>query len=301
MTATPTDPRGPHVSDVLRVLPGPAWVFVLLALARLAWGLRETVGGPGVDAWRVAQSVVAEVPSVVSVLLPAALLVRHPDAWSRARTLLFGVVLLAVVEGLRVLGTPLQPVFERLTPAEETASFLVPAAIVYQAAVFLLGALAVVSIALGIGEARRFEDRSRSWLVSAVLALLVLLIAVAGIVSVSRLPFEQLIVTATVVAYVVSTVVLNVLSAAAAAYLASTATAGARAGEDPRRAWRVGAVGSWVVIGSLAALAALGLGQPGPDAQALFTNASQLVATVFALGYLGILGAFLLGLPAPAI
>lgn len=290
-------PRDPHLPDALRVLPGPAWLFVLLAAARLAWGLREASFGPTVDPWRVAEVVLFDLPSVVAVLLPAALLARHPDVASRGRALLFGVILLAAVEGLRVLGTPLQPFFEGLTPGDEAASFLVPAALIYQAATFLLGAFAVAGIGLGLDRARSYEDRSSSWPVSAILAALVVLIAVTGILSVSRLPYEQLPLTPTVVVYIVSTVVLNVLSAAAIAYLAATLTAGARAGEDPGLGWHLAAAGSWLVIGSLAALGLEGLVQATPESATFTNNIAQLTEGIFTVGYLGILGGFVLGLP----
>lgn len=290
--------RGPHLPDVLRVLPGPAWLFVVLALGRLAWGLREEGFGPTVDPWRVGQVVLFELPSVISILLAAALLARHRDAPTRMGLLLVGMILLAVVEGLRVLGSPLEPVFERLTPADEAVTFLVPSALVYQVAINLLNAFGVAAMAQGLLRARRYEDRSSSWPVAAVLAALVVVVAVTGIVSVSRLPAEQLPLTATVVAYIVSTVVLNVLSAAAFGYLAAMTTAGARAGEDPRNGWHSGALGSWLVIGSLAALGVAGLVQATPATTGLMNNLVQAIEAVFSLGFVGLLGGFVLGLPA---
>ena len=285
------------MSDVLRVLPALARFFVVLAVARLAWGLREAGLPSGIDPWRIGQVVLFEAPSVVSVLLPAALLTRNRDAPSRLQTLLLGMVLLAIVEGLRVLGSPLQPVFEWLTPADATVTFLVSSALVYQVAINLLNALAVALMAHGLTRVRRFEDLSSSWPVAAVLAVLVVVVAVTGIVSVSRLPAEQLPMTATVVAYIVSTVVLNVLSATAFGYLAAATTAGARAGEDPWLGWRFGAVGSWLVLGSLAALGVGGLVDSGPDTVALMNDVVLVIEAVFSLGFLGLLVAFVLGLP----
>lgn len=275
-----------------------ASAFVMLAVGRLAWGLREAGLGPAIDPWQVGQVVLFEVPSVVSILLAAALLLRHRDGATRLRTLLVGMVLLAVVEGLRILGAPLEPVFEFLTPADPSVTFLVPAALVYQVAINLLNAVAVAAMALGLLRARRYEDRGRSWPVSAILAALVVVVAVTGIVSVSRLPAEQLPLTPTVVAYIVSTVVLNVLSAGAFGYLAATLTAGARAGEEPSLGWRAGAVGSWFVIGSLAALGVAGLVEAAPDTQALMNDVVLAIEAVFSLGFIGLLAGFTLGLPA---
>jgi hypothetical protein len=205
--------------------------------------------------------------------------------------------LLAVVEGLRVLGSPLEPVFERLTPADPSISFLVPSALVYQVTINLLNALAVAAMASGLRQARRYRDRASSWPVAGALAGLVVVVAVTGIVSVSRLPAGQLPLTATIVAYIVSTVVLNVLSAAAFAYLAATTTAGARAGEDPWTAWYLGAFGSLLVIGSLAALGLSGLVEATPDTAGLKNDVVLGIESVFSLGFIGLLAAFVLGLP----
>ena len=231
-----------------------------------------------------------ELPSVVSILLFAAVLTRHPDAWSHARSLFIGVLLLAVVEGLRVAQSPLEPFFEGLTPGDPAASFLVPSALVFQVGVNLLSAAAIAGIARGLIGARRHEDRSASWPISAVLALIVVLIGVAGIVSISRLPFDQLPSSSLVELTLVSTVTLNVTSAAAFGYLTSTLTAGARALEGPWLAWLVAAVGSWLLLGSLAALAAVGLVETTPQSDTLMSNVTQLTEGIFALGYVGLLG-----------
>jgi hypothetical protein len=275
-----------------------AWLFVALALARLAWGLREAGFGGAIDPWQVGQVLLFELPSVISILLVAALLARHRDAPSRMRMLVVGMLALAAVEGLRVLSSPLEPIFEQLTPGDQTVTFLVPSALVYQVGINLLNAGAVAAIALGLVRARRFENRSSSWPVAAVLAGLVVIVAVTGIVSISRLPAEQLPLTGTVVAYIVSTVVLNVLSAMAFGYLAATTTAGARSGEDPWLAWCVAAAGSWLVIGSLATLGLVGLVGASPATADLMNNVVRVISAIFSLGFVGLLLGFALGLPA---
>ena len=59
------------------------------------------------------------VPSVTSILLPAALLARHPDAGWRARTLLVGTIVLAVSQALVILSAPLESFFAALTPSTQ--------------------------------------------------------------------------------------------------------------------------------------------------------------------------------------
>ena len=177
------------------------------------------------------------------------------------------------------------------------ASFLVPSSLAFQSGVNLLSAAAIVGIAGGLVGARRHENRSASWPISAVLALIVVLIGVAGIVSISHLPFDQLPSSSLVQVTLVSTVTLNVVSAAAFGYLTSTLTAGARALEGPWLAWLVAAVGSWLLLVSLAALAAVGLVETTPQSETLVNNVAQLTEGIFALGYVGLLGGFALGLP----
>ena len=88
------------------------------------------------------------------------------------------------------------------------------------------------------------------------------------------------------------------MSATAFAYLAATTTAGARAGEAPSLAWRLGAAGSWLVIGSLAALGLAGLAQPTPDTVDLTHDVVIVIEAVFSLGFVGLLAGFAGGLPA---
>ncbi|HEX7950679.1 MAG TPA: hypothetical protein VF494_10050 [Candidatus Limnocylindrales bacterium] len=284
--------------DTLRRLPWAASLFAVLALARLGWGLREAaLSGFAIDPWRIGQVVLLEVPSVVAVLLPGALLARHRDAPSRMRMLFVGTLLLAVVEALRILGSPLEPLFESLTPGDEAATFVVPSALAYQVAIGVLNSAGVAAIAAGLMRARWFDDRSATWPVDAVLATLVVLVGATGIMSLSRLPAEQLPMTVTIVAYIVSTVVLNVMTAAAFGYLAATTTAGARAGENPRFGWRLGAIGSWLVVGSLAALGVAGLAEPGPDSAGLANDVVLAIEAVFSIGFIALLAAFALGVP----
>ncbi len=288
------EPRGPHLPDTihrLAALPLPAWIFVALAIARLSWGLQDAGLGPGFDPWRVVQVLIAETPSVVSILFAAALLSRHRNAWSSGRTLVVGVLLLAGVEGLRVA---------RSLPAAPAAGDVDWSFLAVQASLNLLDALAIATVAGGLVAARRRDDSAASWPVSGILVLLVVLIGIAGIVSISHVPFDQLPSSTSILVALVSTVVLNVLSAGAFGFLTTTLTAGVRAGEAPPWGWRSAAIGSWLVIGSLAALAAVGLEATTPESQALIGNIAQALEGTFALGYLGLLAGFVLGLPAVA-
>ncbi|HEY6014507.1 MAG TPA: hypothetical protein VIU37_10880, partial [Candidatus Limnocylindrales bacterium] len=143
--------HGSQPPAVLGLLPATAWLLALLAFARLAWGLREVAFASPIDPGLIGQVLLFELPSVISILLAAALLARHPDAGSRMRMLLGGMAVLAMVEGLRVLASPLQPVFEWLTPGDPGVPFLVPAALLYQVGSNVLNAAAVGAIGPGSG------------------------------------------------------------------------------------------------------------------------------------------------------
>ncbi len=239
--------RGPYLPDVMTRSP-IAWAFVILALARLIWFARETQLGPAPELSAYVSFIAGVVPAVASVLAPAALLLRHPDAPTRATTLFVGTVLMALGEGLRVLGVPLQPIFEQLTPGSEETPFLVPLALVYSSAVGLLSTYAIASIGLGLAQRRRYADRSGSWFVTLVAVLFVLLMAAVRIDGVLKLPFDAIPMTPTVILYLGSTVVLGILSVSAWAYVGAVAVRGARAGEEPGSGWVIGALAGVAIL-----------------------------------------------------
>lgn len=269
----------------------------MLAVARLIWFVRESPPVAPYDLATIVTYGAAIVPSVVVVLLPAALLLRHRDAPDRAGTLLLGTALFVLVEGMRVLNPPLQPIFEQLTPGSEETPFLVPLALVYNAVIGLLGSYAVANIALGLARARRFEDPPGAAIVTAMVVVAVSLVAVGGVVAVSQLPLDQIPMTPTVILYLVSTVFLSTLFAAAWAYLAAVTIRGARAGELPASGWTVAALGSGLIIAAYTARAVLVVFTVTPDTQPLFASLGSALSVTVALGYLGLLIGFVLGLP----
>lgn len=291
------EPRGPHLPDALARVSFGAWVFGLLAVARLLWYVRETQLGPISEPPALLAFVSGLVPAVAAVLLPAALLLRHPDAWTSARTLLAGTVLFAAVEGMRVLGPPLQPLFEQVTPGSAETPYLVPLALVWTSGQGLLAAFAVANIGLGLAQVRRYLDRSGKLVISAVAGAVIVFVAAARIISVSELPFEEIPMTLTVAAYLASVIVLSGLSIGAWAYLGATTARGARAGEDPGAGWTAGAAGAWLVLVAFTVSAAGNLAQPTPETQELFTNLGYGISIIYTLGYLGLLGGLLLGMP----
>jgi hypothetical protein len=296
-TGTYPEARGPHLPDTVTRLGAFVWVFLLLGVARLIWFVRESPPVAPYDLATVVTYGSAIVPSVAVVLLPAALLLRHGDALHRARTLLLGTILFTVVEALRVLNPALQPIFEQLTPGSEETPYLVPLALVYNAAIGLLGSYAIANIALGLARARRYEDPSGTRIVSAAMIVAVSLVAVGGVVAVSLLPLDEIPMTPTVILYLASTVVLSVVFAASWAYLAAVTIRGAGAGELPESGWSAVAIGSGLIIAAYVVRSVLVAVTPTPDTQPLFTTIGHMWSLMVALGYLGFLVGLFLGLP----
>lgn len=295
--ARSAEPRGPHPPDVLAQVSFGVWIFGLLAIARLISFVREAHLGPVLEPSVLLAFISGLVPAVVAVLLPAALLLRHPDAWSSARTLLFGTVLFAVVEGMRVLSPTLQPLFEQVTPGSEETPYLVPLALVYTSVQGLLAIFAVANIGLGLAQARRYLDRSGMLVIAAVAGVVIVFVAATRVITVSQLPLDEIPMSPTVAGYLASVIVLGVLSIAAWGYLAATTARGARAGEDPAAGWIVGAAGAWLIVVAFVLSAAGNLAKPTPETQDLFTNLGYVISIIYTLGYLGLLGGLLLGMP----
>lgn len=284
------EPRGPRLPDAPAGIPWLAWVFILLALGEVGWLVANAGLGPNPSVDLVASFVLGAIPSVAVVLLPAALLIRHPDATSRARTLLFGTVLLAAVEGLQILSQVLQPFLESLIPADPELPFIVPMAAIYGALVSLVSSFGLVYIAVGLSQARRWEG-GRGIPTAVVLLVVGGAAFGSGILAVAQIQLGQIPWSPTLAVYSGSAVILRALFIVAWTAVAVTAGAGARAGEDPSRGWRLAAVAAWLVVGALAIAMVSGL---IPD---WFTVIKYTFAIMFAAGYLGVLAAFFVGLP----
>ena len=289
------EPRGPHLPEAPAGIQRGALVFVALALGEVVWLVANAGLGPAPSVEMVVLFGLGVVPSAVVILLPAALLIRHPDAASRARTLLFGTVLFAAVEGLQILSQVLQPFLESLIPADPALPFIMPMAVIYGAIVSLVSSFGLAYIAVGLSQARRWEgDRG----IPTAFVLMVVGAAAlgSGIVAIAQIQPGQTQWSPTLAFYLGSTVVLRTLFVVAWTAVAVTAGAGARAGEDPNRGWRLAAVGGWMVVGALAIAAASDL-ILDPRIQDWFTAIQYSITILFAAGHLGLLVAFFVGLP----
>lgn len=286
--------RGPHLPDALGRIPGLAWIFIVLGVGRL-WLLIDSANlGPAPELLTFASFVTNAIASVAALLLPAVLLIRRPDAPSRARTLLLGAILLAVGEGLEVLGGPLQPIFQELTLEADDVPALVPVGVVYNALAGLIGTTGLACIGLGLAQARRFEDRGGTRLITLLVGLVATLLVVSRIVTAPQMLPGPARTTPDVILYVGSSIVLGILSILAWSYLTITALRGVHAHEEPRIGWGLGALSGAVALAASETFGFLTMFVL-PDlsvAGYLF-----LVSALFALGPLALLTAFAFGLP----
>jgi hypothetical protein len=239
--------------------------------------------------------VLGATPGVASILLPAALLARHRDAWGRLPTILFGTILFAAYQGLVVVADPLQPIFESLTPASEDLPSLVPLSVLFDALVALVAILGITYIALGLGQARRYADRP-----AAAVALLVPVAAtiatILAVVSVSRYDFGDTALSPPLAVYLATTVALGVLRVVVWAYLATVALRGWWSAEEPPAGWWLVVLAAALVLIALALVNISGVLDPQSDT--FVTVYGYATSSAYALGHLCLLAAFAVGLPA---
>ena len=287
--------REPARMRALGRVPLLAWAFVLFAIGDVVWYVGSVRLEAGSSISDITVYAFQVIPSIAAILLPAALLARHPDALSRARTLVFGTILFALVQGLLILTEPLQGFFESVTPPSEDVPSLVPLAALYNGLISLVAAFGFAYIAVGLSQARRYEDRSGS-LTTLFVPVAAVFATVVGVLAVSRLQLGDTAMSPTLAIYLAASVVLGILRIVAWAYLATVATRGWLAGEDPTGGWGLGALGGGLVILALALVNLDGVLDIG---EATFlTVYGYVIVLAYAFGHVGVLAAFAVGLPA---
>jgi hypothetical protein len=272
-----------------------AWVFILFALGDLVWLIVNAQLTAAPDFLEFLDYAIKVVPAIVAVLLPAVLLMRHPDAVTRAPGLLFGTFLFALVQGLLVLAVPLGQVFETITPGSAETG-IVPLSAVYNTLTLLIAAAGLGFIARGLTAARWYDDRWGPLTGFLLLAATVFATAV-GILSIAQsqlpdpLPIDYLV-------YLAASVLLGIVRMVAWSYLAVMAWRGWFAGEQPVAGWRLATFGGGFIVVALVLINLAGL----------FAITDQTFGVVYgwtiyglyALGHFALLLAFAVGLPSLA-
>jgi hypothetical protein len=289
------EPRGPHLPDALARIP--LGVFPFLALAILeAYGewvqLRSLHFGHPIDYF---EALISTVGALAVPLVGAALFLRHPSAHRTLPSITVGVALLAavtVVDALRV------PIFEGILRSDLDYETSILAGTVYSVVQALIRVFALTYLAIGLEDARRYEDRARASGLRAVLLLAALAAPAITAFVVWPWPAEQVVPTLLSLAAQVAT---NL----AWTYLAWVAFRGWAAGEEPNPGWGLTAlvaIGN-VAITALAALLNLAVWAIGPtesQVPLVFEAFHMLVALIGVL-WVALFAAFWLGLPAEPV
>jgi hypothetical protein len=272
-----------------------AWVFVVFALGDLAYYIATAKFDANPSLTDIGTYALQVIPSVVSVLIPAALLFRHPDAAARASTLLLGSILFALAQVLQILGNPLEPFFEAATPPSLDLPTIVPMAEIYNGFISVVLAVALLSIAAGLTRARRYDDRGG--FMSVLFVPLMTVIGTAlNVLATATSGIEGLSLTLGLVLFVGSAVVLPVVRIVIWSYLVTSLFRGWRSGESPRVGWGLGTLGSALVV---AGLLLFNLNGVIPSQGGNFDTAYAYATVIaYAIGHLSLLAAFLVGLPA---
>jgi hypothetical protein len=272
-----------------------AWVFVVLALGFVGWYLRFQSLPAEASTANVVLHILQLVPSVCAILVPATLLARHPDAPARAGTLLAGTILFALVQGLVVLADPLQPVFESITPPSPELLGVVPLKAMYDGLISLVVAFGLGAIALGLTQARRYEDRVPSWLTGWLVPAATIFGSLVGVVA-AELYFGDAPMSPILAIYLAATIILGVVRVVMWAALLAVGARGAAAGEDPQSGWILVTLGAATVLVSLVLLNLTNvIDLPSED---IATWLGYVIAVAYAVGNLLLLLAFVAGLPA---
>jgi len=288
------DARGPHLPDVVTRNWAPG-VFVLLAIGYVVWYATHLTFAPDASLADFVVYVLQAVPATTAILLPAAILLRHPDAWSTVRTLLFGAILYAVVQAMLILADPLQAFFETLTPATDDLPFLVPSSAIYNGLISVVAAFGLGYMAVGLSIARRYTDTRSRWVTGWFVPVATIFATVVGVIAVSRLDLSGTPMTPPLAIYLGSSVILGVLRFAVWAFLSSVVTRGWLEGEEPRSGWGLASIGTWLVLLTLAIVNVTGVISIADD---IFgTLLGYFIVIAYAGGHLLLLLAFLVGLP----
>ena len=279
-----------------RSVPWLALVFILLALGETVRVVRDADLGTNHALDYIVAFVLGLAPAIASILLPAALLLRHPNALRVAPALLLGTILVAAVQGLQLLVDPLQPVFESLTPASEELPTFVPLASIFKVFTFVVLFMGLGFISMGLTQARRFEDPPRD-LTSLLVPVATVLATIAGIIEISGLGLFDVEMTPTYLLFLGTILISGILQVAIWAYVLAVTIRGWRAREAPDLGWRLGVLSGVFVLGAFTMIYGTRIFDLEEGLGDVFFYA---VTIAYAAGYMSLLAAFGVGLPAIA-
>ncbi len=273
-------------------------VLIGLAIADVTWYLVNQPPPADGSITDLIDYVFELIPAVVAILLPAVLLLRHPDAARRAPILLFGALLYAAVQGLVILNAQLEDIFITLTPPDADLPFLIPSATVFNVFLSLVTAFAVGYLAVGLANARQNEEMGQSvgLVTAAFVPIAAIFATIVGTVAVAEIDLGDAPMSPTLFLYLATSVVLGIIRMAVWAYLLAVATRGAAALERPRLGWGLAAVAAGLVIVALAMVNLGGvISLADPTVNSVYGYA---IVLAYGLGHIALFVAFAIGLPA---
>ena len=290
------EPRGPHLPDAITRIPLGLWPFlavaVLAAYGRVSLIRPTSFESPAELLWVL----VGTVDAVAAPLLGAALFYRHPRAHRTVPAVAFATVLFAfttVVDALR------EPVMNSIAPPPMFGSldegFVTLAGTGYSAIEALLLVFALTYLAVGLGDARQFRDSRNGRPI--MVGLLVCAVGSPLVGGLLASPWP-----AGMTMQIVVSLIAQLLTNLAWAYLGWTAYRGWQANEEPNVGWglvTLAAIG-YVIVVIVFALLSVVLWIIGPtETQVpLIYEFAQLLTFGLAAFWLALLAAFWLGLPA---
>jgi hypothetical protein len=282
--------RPPHLPDVLTRQSPLLYVFLAVALLQVWRGWESWLEDFPIASIEHLPSLVHRwVPSVLIPLYGAALFVRHRDARRRVPLLVVGLGLLTGGELLRAFDLPIL----RLLGGSGSFSTvdISPVDTAFNVFSGLVAIFGVLYTGAGLSAARR-PERS-----TAERPLMIWLGALAVIsIVLSLLPVSQVIggeYPASILLASVIGIIVSVLLTAAWVYLAAVAVGGWLTRDEPRRAWICAGIGISLLFARRLLAGAFGLLDEGAYVVAVIAGNLSL------FGWLMLLVAFALGLPAP--
>lgn len=301
---TPATPDSPHVDEPPSHarsrrprVPAKAfgWLFVVLGVVAFWASFLEAVATTAWDGQAIFSFILAVIPPVCAVLIPGALLLRHPDAGSRARTLLFGTLVFASVTFFRAIEGSLQATFKQLTPAPEALEWFVSSALVYTSLVSLIGLFGLLYIGLGLSKARNYAF-TRNAIIAGWVIVVTAVVAILGrLWTLTGVDVADPTLTPQVWAYIGSIIVIGILTILAWSYVARVLTRCALSGEEPELGWYLGAAGTCLIVATFAIVAWSTF--VAVSNQTLNDVLVYIRQTMYAIGHLALLAGFVLGLP----
>jgi MFS family permease len=291
------EPRPPHLPDTVTGLPLVTILLTAAAAVTAFLTIRDLDLPPAATPMDVVTALLSVTPVIVSFLIPAALFLRHRDAWSAHRTLALGTILLAVGRVIGQLTSLLDGWFDSIIPPPEDQPWLNPFSIALQIVISAVAVLAVIYMARGLIQARVYEDERGTRFWWAVVVLMAVVAGAMGLLLLGTLPIDAP-EEALVSSYwlVMLSIAINIATVAAWAYFTGNAIAGRIAGERPRLGWFLASLSGMCIL-ILFLISGLATGFSVMTQSNAPSTVLTLLTVLPGIAYLLLFVAFLLRLP----